>query len=54
VIIERPLGHAGLGRDGIDADRPDSLAVEQLGGRRDDAFARGVEVLGMEEKYTDQ
>ena len=40
VVVQRPLGYAGLFGHGVHAHRPDALAVEQLAGRSDDALAR--------------
>ncbi len=40
VAVERHLVGAGRLRDRVDPDRPDSIAVEQLAGDREDALAR--------------
>src|SRR5258706_7242302 len=37
IVVERPLADAGLGGDGVDADRADALLVEQLVGGGEDA-----------------
>jgi len=41
MIIERPLGDAGLFGHRIDADSADALAIEQLAGGFDDALTGG-------------
>ena len=40
VLVEGRLGHAGLGDDQVDADRPDAAGVEEPEGGVEDAVAR--------------
>ncbi len=40
VAVERHLAHLRLGRDPVDADGPNALAVKELRGCGQDAFAR--------------
>jgi hypothetical protein len=54
MIVERPLGDAGLRRHGVDAHAPDAVSIEELARRRNDAFAcRGPRSCHAR-KYTSQ
>jgi len=44
VVVEGPLADAGLGRDGVDADRTNALRVEQLVRGGEDALGWGLGV----------
>ena len=55
MIIQRPLGDAGLRRHRVDADAADAVIVEQRVRRRDDALTRvGIPDRAMTRMYTDQ
>ena len=45
VVVQRALADAGLGGDGVDADRADALLVEQLVGGGEDALGVGGRLM---------
>lgn len=53
MIVERSLGQPGFRGYGIDADRADSLSMEQFSSRLDNAFTRGSFQLAHVCVYTE-